>query len=117
MYSASLRLFRKASDTGDFPSGKTLTWSVGILFSRMKLRMILPTWSLPVSLIKQMGTPIRLSETMPLNTEPPGTAAVGCSPRNMMSSMVSPMPITLRIAILIFLRGNHRDGAWSSLQW
>mgnify|MGYP006977835118 CR=1 FL=1 len=31
MYSASLRLFRKASDTGDFPSGKTLTWSVGIV--------------------------------------------------------------------------------------
>ncbi len=27
-----------------------------------------------------------------------------------MSSMVSPIPITLRITILIFLRGNRRDG-------
>ena len=52
-----------------------------------------------------------------LNTEPPGTAAEGCSLRKIMSIIVSPMPITLRITLLIFLRGNRRGDVWSSLQW
>lgn len=45
-----------------------------------------------------------------LNTEPPGTAAEGWSPRKMISRMVSPIPITFRIVILIFLPDNHHDG-------
>ena len=55
-------------------------------------------------------TPIRPNETMPLNTEPPGTAAEGWSPRKMISRIVSPIPITFRIVILIFLPDNHHDG-------
>ena len=41
--------------------------------------MILPTRSLPVSLMKLTGNPALANDTMPLNTEPPGTAAVRLS--------------------------------------
>ena len=56
--------------------------------------------------------PKRANETQELNTEPPGLAAEGCSFRKMMSRIVSPIPITLRIVVLwIFLQGSRRDGA------
>ena len=69
----------------------------------MKSRIVRPTRSLPVSLMKSTGTPMRPSEMMPLNTEPPGTAAVGCPSRNNMSRIVSPIPITFRFIVLICL--------------
>ena len=49
------------------------------------------TWSLPVSLMKQdRNACTELMRRFRLNTEPPGTAAEGCSLRKMISNIVSP---------------------------
>lgn len=62
--------------------------------------MRFPIRSLPVSLMKSVGTPQRPSEIMALNVDPPGTAAVGWSFLKMISRTVSPIPITFRIVVL-----------------
>ena len=49
--------------------------------------------------MKEALTPERPSETRALNDEPPGTASIGLPPLKMMSSTVSPIPITLRICL------------------
>lgn len=56
--------------------------------------MISPTLSFPISLMKRTSTPNRPNETNPLNTDPPGIAAWGWFPRKIISSIVSPIPIT-----------------------
>ena len=48
------------------------------------------------------GVSMRPSDTMVLNVLPPGTAPVGLPSRMMMSRIVSPIPITLRIISYIF---------------
>ena len=82
---------------GDFDSGYTFRWVASTPFSFRKLMMFLPTRSLPVSLIILAFTPHRPSDTIALNELPPGTALMGCSSLKIMSSTVSPIPITFRI--------------------
>ena len=67
-----------------------------------KLDDIFPTRSFPASLMNEALMPERPGEMMPLNTEPPGTAPMGCSFLKMMSSTVSPIPITLRMISFLF---------------
>jgi hypothetical protein len=52
--------------------------------------------------MKQAGTPTRPREMRLLNVEPPGDAAVGTSSLKIISSMVSPIPITFRIPIFCY---------------
>ena len=58
-----------------------------------------PTLSLPVSAMKVVSRPALPSEMMALNAEPPGTALMGCPFLKMMSSVVSPIPITFRMIV------------------
>ena len=58
--------------------------------------------SLPASLMKVVFTPDRPNEMMALKAEPPGTALTGLLSLKMMSSVVSPIPITLRMLISEF---------------
>lgn len=105
-YRASLFSSRKAREMGDwaYPSSNISTFSVDKLFLCMKSRMIFPTVSFPTSVMNRVGTPSRPSVIMELNVEPPGTACVGRPFLKMMSKMVSPMPITLRIKDFISIR-------------
>ena len=59
--------------------------------------------SLPASLINEAFTPARPNEMTALNDEPPGTASIGLPPLKMMSSTVSPIPITLRIVFVVYI--------------
>lgn len=82
----------------------------------MKFRMISPTWSLPVSLMKLTGIPVRPNEMMPLKVEPPGTLAVGWLFWKMMSNMVSPSPMILRMVQMSFVNDSSFVSStfWSS---
>ena len=79
---------------GDLLSGNTLMLSALTPLSFRKSMMKRPTLSLPVSAMKVVP-----SEMMALNTEPPGTALMGCPFLKMMSSVVSPIPITFRMIV------------------
>ena len=59
--------------------------------------------SLPASLINEAFTPARPNEMTALKDEPPGTASIGLPPLKMMSSTVSPIPITLRIVFVVYI--------------
>ena len=59
--------------------------------------------SLPASLINEAFTPARPNEMTALNDEPPGTASIGLPPLKMISSTVSPIPITLRIVFVVYI--------------
>ena len=99
MYSASFCSSRKANDTDDLLSGKLLILLMFTPLSCKKCFIVIPTLSLPISLMKLQDMPERPKEISALNVEPPGTAAIGCSFLNIMSRPVSPIPITLRINI------------------
>ena len=49
--------------------------------------------------MKVVSRPALPSEMMALNAEPPGTALMGCPFLKMMSSVVSPIPITFRMIV------------------
>ena len=63
----------------------------------------LPILSLPASEMNVVLTPALPRDIIALKAEPPGTASMGLPSLNMMSRTVSPIPITFRMSVVIYV--------------